>query len=183
MATASPKSAYDDDVAHLFRRTPKADDGRHRIRAWNFRSETKPTAIALVVITFLAWVASFFLFAFLTDAGLAQLAARGFLGMFGGWLLTSALIAAGYGLGYLVLRKFARGTRQFALNEVPWLALGDAVLASFGGYFVGFLPLSLADDPYLLFTWVIVVGALFGFVVLNPRYIANWRAAETAGLD
>lgn len=170
-------------MANLFRRSPKADDGLHRIRAWNFRGEARPAAVSLVVVTFFAWVGSFFLFAFLTDAGLQQLEARGFLGMFGGWLLISALVSAGYGAGYLVLRRFASGQRKFALKEVPRLALGEALLASCGGYFVGFLPLSLADDPFFLFTWVIVVGALFGFVVLNPRYIANWRTAEETGLD
>ena len=81
-----------------------------------------------------------------------------------------------------MLRNFALGDRLFALKEVPWLAAGDAFLASLGGFFVGFLPLSLADEPFMLFTWVIVVGTLFGFVVLNPRYVENWKEAERRDL-
>ncbi|RRJ86295.1 hypothetical protein EG850_09355 [Gulosibacter macacae] len=134
----------------------------------------RATTIAIALATFVAWIASFLLFSSFTDTGREQLSQRGFMPMFGGWVVMSAIVVGGYALGYLVLRRFASGAKEFGEREVARLALGDAFLSACGGFALGFVPLSITAVPFMMFTWVMVIGVLFGFAILMPRYRANW---------
>lgn len=148
-----------------------------RVKAAEFRTPTRPTAISIFGYTFTAWVVSFFLFTYGTDPGLAQLAENGFVGLFFSWLFIVALISGGYALGYFAVRKFAQGQRPYQQNEVLRLALAESLAATAGGYAIGFFPLTLMDNMMTMMGWTFAVGMLFSFAVILPRYAASWRKA------
>ena len=157
------------------------DDGIPRVHAWSIRTGLRPSLIRIGVFTFAAWLASMPLFAMLSPEVGARAAEQGVVPFALGWALMSAIICAGYLLGYAGMRWFARGDKRYAERAVPALAFGDGFLAAVGGFGTGFLLLSASADPFTAFTWTIVVGVLFGGAALSPGYLANWRAAAAAG--
>lgn len=154
---------------------------RPRVFASLIRGETKPAALAIGLVTFIAWAVSFFLFSYGTAAGRADLQQRGFLALLLGWLLISALISLGYALGYLVLRSLSPGTKSFVESRVVRLSLMDAFAAMAGGYFVGFFPMTLTNDVLMLLAWTAVIGVCFSFAAINPGYVRRFREAVAAG--
>lgn len=152
------------------------------MHAWTFRTPLGPTARAIFGLNLAAWVGSFFLFAYGTDLGRAQLSERGFAGMFLGWLVISIAISGGYVLGYWLMRNFAPGQRAYREREVLRLVLGEAFLAACGGFVIGFIPMTITGDPLLMLAWTFFLGWVFTVAVLLPRYTTSWRAAVEEGL-
>lgn len=163
---AGGAAAHDDDV---------------RVFASSIRGPVRPTAVAIGVTTFLVWGVSFFLFHYATETGRQNLAASGFPALFGSWLIVSALVSVGYALGYVVMRSFVPGTKDFTEARVARLSAGDAAAAMAGGYVVGFIPMTLTGDVLTLLAWTAIVGILFSFVAIHPGNVRRFRDAVTAG--
>ncbi|SJM65707.1 hypothetical protein [Gulosibacter sp. 10] len=152
-----------------------------RVAAWYIRSPLARTTVSIIALTFTAWVVSFFLIVYTTESGAASLEARGFGPLLLSWLALSAVVSGGYGLGYLVLRNLADGQRMYRRQEVVKLALAESIASMCGGFAIGFLPMIMMADLFLMLAWTFAVGILFSFAVIMPRYAQGWQRALDEG--
>ncbi|MGO1544144.1 MAG: hypothetical protein ACTHXA_07360 [Gulosibacter sp.] len=152
-----------------------------QVVAWEFRTPARQTGFAIVGVTFLAWVASFFLFTYGSDLGRQQLEASSFLSLFFSWLFVAALVCLGYGIGYAILRSLSQGQRPYEEREVLRLALAESLASTCGGYAIGFVPMILMENLFAMLAWTFFLGLFFSFAVIMPRYSAGWKKAVEEG--
>lgn len=155
------------------RARPESDETA--IRAFEVRTNRREILIGIFIVTAIVWVISFIPFYFATDMFAYQLERLGFLPVLLGWLVMSVVLAASYAGGYFILTAVTTGMRMVTERGVVRLALGDAFSAACGGVIVGALPAITVDDLFFYFLWILVVGWLFSFSQLNPRYVARWQ--------
>ncbi|KAB1644013.1 hypothetical protein [Gulosibacter chungangensis] len=158
-----------------------SDESETRVLALEFRTPLRQTSLSIIGITFVAWVVSFFLFGYGTDLGRTQIQVSGLGDVFFSWLLIAVLVCAGYGLGYLLLRKLAQGQRAYQERDVIRLVLAESLATTCGGYAVGFLPMTLMENMFAMLVWSFAIGFLFTFAILMPRYAAAWKRAVAEG--
>lgn len=158
-----------------------SDAPETRVLALEFRTPIGKTSLSIIGITFVAWIVSFFLFGFGTELGRAQVRVSGLGNVFFSWLLIAMLVCAGYGLGYLLLRRLAQGQRAYREREVIRLVLAESLATTCGGYAIGFFPMTLMQNMFAMLVWSFAIGFLFTFVILMPRYSAAWKRAVAEG--
>lgn len=157
------------------------DPSEVRVLVNTVRGPARPIALGIAVTTLIVWLASFVPFTYATATGRAALERSGFMPLLGSWVLVSLIIAVGYGAGYAVMRAVAPAHTQVKQRRLLRLAGGDAFFAMVGGVASGFFPVSLMPNLFTMFAWTLVVGMLFSFVVINPRYVSRFRRAVEDG--